>query len=882
MRTSFSTMRRSVMALMVAVAAIPLNSAAAAEANDHRPWMDTSLPAEERTELLLQEMTLEEKVSFVTGDLNNYYGFYNGPLERLGIPALQMADGPAGVRIGNPDIQDKKSTALPAPIALAATWDTEAAARYGDLIGEEAVNTTHNVVLGPGFDIARVPWGSRNFESLGEDPLLQSKMGVAYVDGIQSNSVLATAKHYDLNNQETERFTINAEVSERAIQEVYTRPFAAAIEEADLASVMCAFNKVNGVFACDNANLLTEILKKQLGFKGFVMSDYGANLSTEASANAGLDLETPGDPIGLWGDDLLAAVNDGKVTEAVIDDKVQRILYQMFSKGLFDNPVQNNLIPAQEHGQVSREIAEQSMVLLKNDDNALPLNAKQLKSIAVIGPDADNASTAGGGSSVVNPTYSVSPLEGIRERAGDGVTVEYAPGTDPISTADVFSGPSAVPSSLLTPSGLEGAGLKGEYWTNTNFEGEPSLVRVDPQVNLNTGFYNFEGLSAQSPKLPVTPNHLNGGNISARWTGDIAAPTSGEYTLSLTSLGSSQLYLDDKLLLDIKGTQRETATAKVSLVEGEKHNVRIEYRTDSPAHSSFLNGAQIRFGWEAPADAIDPKMQEAVELAAKSDVAVVVTRTYDAEGSIDRSDMDLPNNQDRLVQAVAAANPKTIVVQMSGRAVEMDSWQNEVEAIVQAWYAGQEQGNAVARVLFGDVNPSGKLPVTFPVDEHATPVSTPEQFPGVGGTATYSEGIFVGYKGYEKEGIAPAFAFGHGLSYTTFDYKSLKAKAKGSAVQVTLNLRNSGKVAGSEVVQVYVGNLPTDVETPNKQLAGFAKVELQPGKQQKVEIELDPKALSYWDEEKDQWVMPSGEVPIYVGSSSADIRLEGSVAIGKK
>jgi beta-glucosidase len=876
--------RLLVMAVLLAVVVSPIQKAAAAETNAEQPWLEASRSSEERTELLLQAMNLEEKISLVTGNVNDFYGFYNAPLERLGIPALTMADGPAGVRIAHPDIQDKKSTALPAPIALAASWDPNAAKVYGELIGNEAINTTHNVVLGPGFDIARLPWGGRNFESLGEDPLLQSIMGVAYTNGVQSEPVIAVAKHYLMNNQETERFTTNAKVSERAIQEIYSRPFAAAVQQANLGGVMCSFNKINGVYACENKTVLTDILKDQFGFTGMVMSDYGANMSTVESAVAGLDLETPGEPYGVWGSKLLTAVNDGLVSEKLINDKVRRIVTPMFTRGLFDTPARNTAIAVAEHGATARKLAEESMVLLQNKDAALPLNSNKLKSIAVIGPEADNASSAGGGSSLVNPTYTVSPLEGIRKRAGSGTAVEYAAGTDPITPGDLYNGPSAVPSSVLSPAQSSDSGvtgLKGEFWKNTNFEGEPALVRTEPQVNLNLGFYNFGGFNAQSSKASAIPGDLNG-KISARWTGEITAPKTGEYELSLTSLGSSKLYLDDKLLIDNKGTQLGTTTAKVQLTSGDKHSVRIEYRADSASHENSLVGAQIRFGWNPPTGTVESKMQEAVELAKKSEVAVVFTRTYDGEGFVDRSDLDLPNNQERLIREVAAVNPNTIVVNMSGRAVQMDQWKDEVKSIVQAWYAGQEQGNAVARVLFGDVNPSGKLPVTFPVDEDSTPVSDESQFPGINGEGEYSEGIFVGYRGYNKLGIAPAFPFGHGLSYTSFEYRNLKAKASGSTVQVSLNLRNTGKLTGSEVVQVYTGKLPTSVETPAKQLAGWTKVELKAGKQQRVTIDLDPKALSYWDEKNNKWVMPSGEVPIYVGSSSGDIRLEGKVTITDK
>ncbi|MDN4525808.1 beta-glucosidase H [Fictibacillus fluitans] len=873
--------RLAALVMGLSIIATPLKSVSAEETSI-QPWMNASQPAEKRTDELLHAMTLEDKVSFITGNLNNYYGFYNSGLDRLNIPALTMADGPAGVRIANPDVQDKKSTALPAPIALASTWDKTTAKAYGDLIGNEAFNTTHNVSLGPGLDIARVPWGERNFESLGEDPLLQSQMGVPFVQGIQSYPVLATAKHWLLNNQETKRFTIDSIASERAIQEVYARPFAETMDKADLASVMCSFNKVNGDYACENDTLLNDILKKQLGFKGFVMSDYGANPSTAKSANAGLDLETPGEPNAKWGDKLLTAVKNGEVSQERIDDMARRILTQMFDKGLFDRLAQNNQIPAQAHGKTAREIAEESMVLLKNNKKTLPLSNKKQQSIAVIGPDADNASAAGGGSSLVSPTYTVSPLEGIKNRAGKNSKVTYEPGTDPITAGGILPGPAAVPSSVLTPQQEENSnGLTAEYFNNTNFEGKPVLTRTDGQVNMNLGFYNYEGFNASSPKVEQVPRDLNK-KMSARWTGHISAPKTGEYKLSLTGKGEGKLYVDNKLMIDYNDTELGTKTASIQLAKGEKHEVKVEYSTGEPDPSIRDFGAMFRFGWEAPSDAIDAKMQKAIDLAKKSKVAVVVTRTYDSEGYVERSDMELPNDQSKLIREVSKVNPNTIVVNMSGRAVKMTQWKDSVPAIVQAWFGGQEQGNAVANVLFGDVNPSGKLPVTFPVDEKSTPISDSKQFPGQNGTSEYNDDVFVGYKGYEKSGLKVAYPFGHGLSYTSFKYSNLHTNTShhNKKVTVQLNLRNTGHKKGEEVVQVYTGKLPTNkVDTPAKQLAGFAKIELKPGKQQRVSVDLDPKALSYWDEESNKWVMPSGNVPVYVGSSSQDMKLKGSVNI---
>lgn len=866
--------------MVLSITASPLSTSA-----EEFPWMNKSLSAKERAQTLVEAMTLEDKVDFITGNVNNYYGFYNEGLEKYGIPALQMADGPVGVRIANPEIQNKQSTALPSAIGLAATWNTETAEQYGDLIGNEAFNTTHNVMLGPGLDIARNPFGARNFESLGEDPYLQGQMATSYVNAIQSNNVLVTAKHYLLNNQEKDRFTSDSQASERAINEIYARPFTSVIENADLGSVMCSLNKVNGVYACENHDLLTDLLRDSLNFEGFVMSDYGANVSTAESINAGLDLETPGEPYGVWGEKLLQAVNEGKVSEETVNQSAYRILYQMFDKGLFDYPTHNKPINVAAHGEIARQIAAETMVLLQNKKEVLPLDTDKLASIAVIGPDADTASAAGGGSSLVNPTYTVSPLEGIKNRAGANVQVKYASGTDPVNAGDILPGPDAIPSSFLLPAAdSKENGLKAEYWSNKDMEGNPEYEHTAKQVSLNLGFYNFEGFNAQSSKLDNLPTSLNG-MMSARYTGIINVPKSGEYTLSTTSYGSSKVYIDGNLVIDNAGEQLNTIEKTVTLEANKNYDVKIEYKTDYKDASGNDNGGQLRFGWEASDIIVDKNINDAVNLAKKSDVAVILTRTYDSEGYVDRSDMELPNNQEQLIKEVAKVNKNVVVVNESGIAVKMGDWKDSVASIVQAWYPGQEQGNAVADVLFGDVNPSGKLPVTFPVNENSTPVSSEEQYPGIDEAVKYTEGVFVGYRGYEQAGIEAAFSFGHGLSYTDFKYKNLKTKVKSAKKSteptVEVTVKNTGDVTGSEVVQVYTGKLPSKIETAPKQLAGFKKVELKPDKEKKLTLKLDAKAFSYYDEQKNEWVTPSGEVPVYVGSSSTDIRLEGSITISK-
>ncbi|MEV5027440.1 beta-glucosidase [Paenibacillus sp. LPE1-1-1.1] len=883
--SSFSFVRLLMLTVIFALVVSPFSSAVLAASDQDRPWMNTSLSAEQRTQLLLNVMTLEDKVEFITGDnIPEAAAFYNKGLDKYGIPELRLADATLGIRIQNPNLRGRQVTNMPATIGLAATWNPAIAKEYGDVMGNEAFNTTHNGMLGPAVDIARTPIGARNFEGLGEDPLLAGVLGENYTKGIQSYPVMATAKHFVANNQELNRFEYNVEVSNRALNEIYARPYTNLINNADVASVMCSFNKLNSVFACENGDLMNKLLRDNLGFKGFVQSDYYASKTTAGSINAGLDIEMPGAPWGHWGNQLVEAVKNGEVTEARVNEAAYRILYQMFDKGLFDHPVQNNEIDTVAHRAVSREIAAQSMVLLQNKDNVLPFKTDKIKSIAVIGPDADNTSAQGGGSSIVLASNGVSPLEGIKNRAGRDIKVEYLPGTDPIGAGDLVPGPEPVPSAFLSPSADSNEqGLKAVYWDNDRMEGNPVHENVVKQPNLQLGFYNYDGLNANSPKIGKLPWNVTSNN-SIRYTGVIHVPKTGDYTLSTTSLGSSKVYIDGNLVIDNAGQTLNTVEKTVTLEAGKEYPIQIDFKSDYPMETGPGRDkeSKLRFGWKPADDVVDSNIAAAVELAKKSDVAVIVTRDYQSEGTIDRADMKLPNNQSQLIREVAKANKNVVVVNETGNPVEMN-WKDDVAGIIQAWYPGDEQGNAIADVLFGDVNPSGKLPVTFPVNVNETPTS----FDGAYGfdESKYLEGVFVGYRGYEKNGIQPAYSFGHGLSYTSFDYKNLKAKVSSTknsdepAFEVTLNLRNTGKVKGSEVVQVYAGKLPTEVDTAPKQLAGFQKVELEPGKQTKVTIKLDPKSFSYFDEATNKWVMPSGEVPIYVGSSSTDIRLEGSITV---
>jgi len=851
-----------------------------------RPWMDSALSPDERAALLLEQMTLEEKVDM----LREQSGAELSP-SRLGIPPLTFADGPAGVRIDRSrrDVNEGKSTSPPAPIALAATWDLAAAQHYGDLVGLEAWATGHNVLFGPGLDIARIPTFGRLFESFGEDPRLTGHMAARYIQGVQGNPVIATAKHYNVNAQEENRLEVDVQIDERTLQEIYTLPFEIAVKDGHIGAIMGAYNKMNGTHCCEHPHLLTEILRQQLGFNGWVVSDFQATHSTVEAANAGLDVELDLPPGKFFGIRLQQAIGEGKVSLATLDDKVRRILRTMFAIGLFDRPVQIVPLPEASHGQRAREIARKGIVLLQNTGGLLPLSTYELQSLAVIGADADHYIT-GGGSSFVKPTYLVSILEGIRRHAGSRVRVEYAEGTDPVSAADMLPGPPLVPSSVLTPAGesREVNGLHAQYWTNPGFEGEPRLVRIDRQVALNLGFFNFGGMNASS--LPTTSAEFNKA-ISVRWTGNLIVTLTGDYTLSLTNLGTARLYLDERLLINDPGVTLETRSVKLFLRAFQPYAVRIEYAADRPEQSTSeqvsiagLIGSQVCFGWEHQAGVISPAIHDAAELAGRSDVAVVVVRDYRNEHT-DLPSLTLSHEQDLLVQAVAAANARTIVVVASGGPAFMP-WLEQVPAVLESWYGGQEVGNALAEILFGDVTPSGKLPITFPRSEKETPVSSPEQYSRTERIARFSEGLGVGYCGYDQLGIEPLFPFGYGLSYTTFAYAQLQVEPESTddtrAIGVSFTIKNTGEWAGAEIAQVYLG-LPAGTGEPPKRLVGWVRVELEPGETREVSVMLDPNAssrpLSFWNVSVNTWEIASGGYEVYVGASSRDIRLHGSLRV---
>ncbi len=800
---------------------------------------------EQDIENLLSQMTLEEKVKMLGGE-----GFETPGIERLGIPGLKMTDGPAGVRWG-------RSTAFPGPVSLAASWDKDLVFRVGQAMAEEVKLKNKNVLLAPCVNIHRFPLGGRNFESYGEDPFLAGQTDVAFIKGVQDRNVVATVKHYAANNQEWERHIVDIRVSERALREIYLPAFKAAVQEAGVYSVMAAYNKVNGHYCSENKHLLTDILKNEWGFKGYVVSDWGATHSTVRAANAGLDIEMP---FGKhFGDSLITAVKEGKVSEQTVDDKVKRILRVMYEAKLMDTakkPHVDSKQLFQLHWKLALEAAEKGIVLLKNEGSLLPLDKKKIKTIAVVGPNAAYAISGGGGSSQVQLFYKVSPLEGIRQFVGEDVKILYASG--PAMDGDIFP---IEPQFLLMPN-KKTPGLKGEYYQSIDFSGKPVFTRTDKQIIFNFAY--------DAPRYEM--NAVDDGNRYAiRWTGYLKAPVTGTYEMLFQSDGGARLYVDGKKLIDDSDNEKpvKLRTAKIYLKKGQLVPLKMEY-------VAWYSISEVKLGWNIPG--FGP-VKEAVEVAKKADVVVLVTglsNHFESEsGDLER--FVFPE-QDKFINAIAKANPNTVVVMYNGSPYSVTAWVDHVPAVVEGWYGGQEQGNALANVLFGKVNPSGKLPYSLIRDSVDCPAFKGYKDPGLVGN--YSEGIFVGYRYLDKNNIDPVFPFGHGLSYTTFKYSNLKTKlTEDKKVRVTLTVENTGKRNGWETVQIYVQEKHSKVPRPMKELKAFHHVNLDPGIKAKVVITLDRSAFAYYDKNQSKWVVEPGEYVIMAGSSSRDIRLKQAVDI---
>ncbi|WP_207124205.1 beta-glucosidase [Actinocatenispora comari] len=671
---------------------------AAAAGGPPRAWLDRTLPATVRATALVAAMTRGEKLGQLHGIWRGAHHRYVPGIRRLAVPPLRITNGPAGVAAGDDPVQPA-ATALPAPIALAATFDPAAAHRYGRVLGTETRASGHGLVEAPDVNIARVPTGGRVFESYGEDPYLAGRLAAADIRGIQSTGTIAEVKHFAANNQETDRDTVDERIDDRTLHEIYLTQFEAAVRGGRPGAVMCAYPRINGTYACQHRYLLHEVLRGQWGFDGFVQSDFDAAHDPLAAVAAGMDLELPSGR--CYGAPLRRALAAGTVRWSEVDAMLVRRFATEMRIGVFDRPPVRTELPTRADAGTARRLAAEGMVLLRNERHALPLSPR-LRSVAVVGPAAGAAVTGGGGSSRVRAARRSDPVAAIRRRLGAAATVRYAPG-------------------------------------------------------------------------------------------DTAA-----------------------------------------------------------------------------------RIPAAVAAARRADVAVVMVGDGQTEGS-DRRSLALPGVQDRLVRAVAAANPATVVVVKSGGAVLLP-WHDEVPAILDAWYPGGQDGAAVAAVLFGDAEPGGRLPLTFPAADSQVPAHEPGQYPGVGGTVRYSERLLVGYRWYDARRVAPRYPFGFGLSYTTFALSRPTVARHEAGATVRVEVGNTGARPGTEVVQVYLG-FPAGAGEPPRQLAGVARVRLTPGEHRTVAVRLPPRAFRVWDTAAQRWRPAPGRFRVYLGDSSAHLSLAGSVTV---
>jgi beta-glucosidase len=809
-----------------------------------KPWMNAADTPAQRADTLLAQMTTAEKITMMHGGAQCPWGACVDADTRLGIPQLRLQDGPAGVADGAGGV-----TQLPAPVAAAATWDRDLAKSYGQVIGNEAWGKGANVVLGPTINIDRDPRWGRSFESLSEDPYLAGELGAADIQGIQSQGPMAQVKHYADYNQETNRNNVqdNVIMSDRTQREIYLPAFEAAVGQGKAYSVMCSYATVAGTYACENARLIQQVLEGDLGFSGFVTSDWGGTHSTVAAANAGLDQEMNGSD--FYGQALTDAVNSGQVSTATLDGHVRRILTSMFASGLFDTPQTGTITTAvgtDAHRTTARQVAEEGSVLLKNAGNALPLGAGN-KKIAVIGDDAGaNAMSAGGGSAHVGSSTVVTPFGALAARAGSAASVTYSQG---------YSSPGGeiVDSPYLTPSQGGGHGLYGQFYDGTSLGGSPVASGVDPTINFLWG--------GASPKSPVPAT-----SWSAKWTGTLTPPSTGGYTFSLSSDDGSRLFVNGQQIIANWADQpRTTKTGTVSLTAGQPVSIEVDYFQDG-------GGSELELGWQVPDQDLHG---QAVAAARSADTAIVFVDKGEGEGA-DLGDIDLPGDQNQLVADVAAANPDTVVVVNSGSAITMP-WAGSVRGIVENWYPGQEDGNAVAALLYGDVNFSGKLPVTFPQSLADVPAHTTAQWPGQNNQVQYSEGVDVGYRWYDAQGRTPLYPFGFGLSYTTFSFGNLTVGQPdgGGNVAVGFDVKNTGSRAGADVAQVYVGE-PAATGEPPKSLRGFQRVSLNAGQTQHVTLTLGARSFQYWN---NGWTNAAGANTVSVGDSSRSTPLSSTTTI---
>jgi beta-glucosidase len=856
---------RRVGGLVVAVVLAVGAASAPASACGGHAWCNPKLAPSQRAGLVATAMTTAEKLTLVASGTSGD--------TRLGIPPLTALDGPNGVGEGSTHV-----TAFPDAETIAASWDRSIARAYGDALGAEAAGKGLDLLYAPTVNIVRTPLWGREAETLGEDPFLTGALVAPEILGIESHHVMAQVKHFAGNNQEIDRFgqplggtAVSDQVSERALQEIYFPAFRTAIRQGHVASVMCSYNRINTLYSCQNPKTLGQL--KGFGLQGYVAPDAELAVRDDVTAvNAGVDNMLLGSISAALGESELTilrnAYDDGTLSAGRLDAAVRNVLTGLFAVGAFDHPPTGSkaaVVSTPAHRALATRVAEQATVLLKNQGGALPLS-RDVGSIAVIGHDAGaGTQIEENGSPAVLHGPVVSPLAGIRHLVGSGSRVSYTPGT-----LGVVPLPD-IPANVLTPTGAKGHGLRARFFSGQSATGKPLTARVVRTIDF-----------AGEPR-PLAPIPNAKGATAATWIGTLTPPSTGTYRFALKVSGVARLYIGGRLIVDANaefsrgdlpggvvsapGGPIITFQGLTDLAKNHPVAVRITYAT-----GSSIGGAALQVGWARP----DPSLQAAaVNAARRARVAIVFANDVSSEG-MDRPSLELPGDQSALITAVAEANRRTIVVLHTAGPVLMP-WLSKVAGVIEAWYPGERSGAAIADTLFGRTDPAGRLPVTFPRSPSQGPATRRSEYPGIGNLVQYSEGIFVGYRYYDRFGQTPLFPFGFGLSYTTFQLTGLRLRAgAGGAENATVTVHNTGRRVGAEVVQAYL-QFPSAAGEPPRQLKAFAKVVLRPRHAATVRLPLPSASFTYFSTVRNGWTTAHGRFRLYVGTSSDSLPLTAAM-----
>lgn len=794
-----------------------------------------------KAEGMLRQMTVPEKLSYIGG----VDWMYTKDIARLGIPRLRMTDGPQGLGTHG------KSTAYPATIMLAATWNEDLAYEYGSALGRDCRARGVNVLLGPAVNIYRAAMCGRNFEYMGEDPYLASRVAVGYIRGVQKQGVIATIKHFAANNSEYDRNNISNDIDERTLHEIYFPAFKAVVQEANVGAVMTSYNLLNGIYTSENSWLLKNVLREQWGFKGMVMSDWGAVHYTVPAAKSGLDLEMPGGE-KMNPRDMAYYLKTGDISMEMIDGKVRNILRTVFSIDLKDAGRKDKTIPYDDPSsvQTALNVAREGIVLLKNEKKILPVDPKKIRNIVITGKNACR-NVYGGGSGAVIPFRFTSIFDGIKEEALlNRVNVEYADELD------------FLPKIVFTDENHTKAGFHAEYFNNPDLKGKPVFEQAEKKIS-----YSWTGGTG----LKDVPKD----GFSVRWTGVLRSDDTYEYNFTLGGDDGYRLYIDDVAVISdwANGGYRSTSAARI-LQKGVDYKIRIEYYQGG-------GGASVNFIWNRAND----KTDQYRDYLNKADLVIACFgHNSDTEGEGSDRSFELPEADKKMLGRVLKVNKPVIGIVNAGGNIGMQDWQPQVSGLLWSWYAGQEGGKAIAEVLFGKVNPSGKLPVSFEKKWEDNPAYNSYYDPDGDKHVKYTEGLLIGYRGYDKLKRDVQYPFGYGLSYTTFKISNPVISGPNDKGAITINFRlsNQGKRAGAEVVQVYTGPVNSPADRPEKELRKFKKIFLKAGGSELVTLEVSKEAFTVYDVKAHAFVKEEGKYRIMLGFSSRNIKWQKDIDISCK